>query len=158
MELLGYSLHDLQACCGGTFSLKTTLMIADQVLCRLEVLAGKGLVHNSIKGQNMAIGLGKNSKLIYLIDFGRTTHYRHNNGEVVMSRCNPYSGNYVAAYASLSHELGERPSPWDDLVSLAFLLVEWRTGSLPWNKATKDLVNVQLPLTKVWKGGHLSLC
>ncbi|TKA22664.1 hypothetical protein B0A54_17900, partial [Friedmanniomyces endolithicus] len=69
-ELLGPTLDDLFAYCGHRFSLKTTLMIADQILVRLEQLHSNAVIHRDIKPQNFLLGTGTNGNVIYVTDFG----------------------------------------------------------------------------------------
>jgi serine/threonine protein kinase len=73
MDLLGPSLEDLFAYCGRQFSLKTVLMIADQLLCRCQYIHSKEVVHNDIKPGNLMMGTGRNGNRIHIIDFGCAT-------------------------------------------------------------------------------------
>lgn len=75
MELLGPSLEDLFNYCGRKFSLKTVLMIAEQLITRIESIHAKGYIHRDIKPDNFLIGLGQTSTTLFTIDFGLSKRY-----------------------------------------------------------------------------------
>ena len=70
MDLMGPNLQELNKVCGFTFSLKTTLMLANQMLQRLDWLHQMCVIHKDIKPQNFVMGLGAKSKTLHAIDFG----------------------------------------------------------------------------------------
>lgn len=80
LELLGPNLEDLLRYCGGTFSLKTTLMLADQLFRRIKRFHSEQYVHRDIKPENFLLGLGKYGNLLYMTDLGLAIHCHFWNG------------------------------------------------------------------------------
>jgi len=70
IDMLGPSLEDLYVFCGRKFSLKTVLLLADQLLQRIEVLHENGYIHRDLKPENILMGLEDNASTLYLIDYG----------------------------------------------------------------------------------------
>jgi len=69
-DLLGPSLEDLFNFCGRKFSLKTVLMLADQLITREECIYSKRINHREIELENFLMGVGKRGSLVYLTDLG----------------------------------------------------------------------------------------
>ena len=76
LDMLGPSLADLYNYCGKKFSLKTVCMLADQMIQRIEQVHRKNYIHRDIKPDNFLMGLGADSYIVYLIDYGLAKKYR----------------------------------------------------------------------------------
>jgi len=110
-------------------SLKTVLMVADQVLEILENIHKKGILHKDLKPENIMMGFygDKESRnVVYLIDFGIANTYEKKIKPSMMQ-------NFVGTtrFASINAHRYIEGSPRDDLESFGYVMLYLLDGSLP---------------------------
>lgn len=131
VETLGPSLQDLFTACNRQFSLKTILLLADQMLSRIEDLHSRELLHRAIKPENFLIGLGEKKSQLYIVDFGAAKIYRdHRQRHIPYSEDKSLKG--AVKYASLNAHRGLEMGRRDDLEALGYVLIYFLRGTLPW--------------------------
>ncbi|XP_049623388.1 casein kinase I-like [Suncus etruscus] len=131
MDLLGPSLEDFFNICSKKFSMKTILMLADQMISRLEYLHSKDFIHRDIKPENFLMGPSRYLSKLYLVDLGLAKKYREKSKQHIPCREVQYLVG-TALYASINTHCGTEQSRRDDLEALGYVLIYFNGNSLPW--------------------------
>ncbi|OWF52696.1 Tau-tubulin kinase 1 [Mizuhopecten yessoensis] len=118
----------------GCFTLSTTLRLGAQILKAIEAIHEVGFLHRDIKPSNFAMGrLQKDSKKVFMLDFGLARQYTTPAGDVRPPRAAAGFRGTVR-YASVNAHKNKEMGRHDDLWSLFYMLVEFLAGQLPWRK------------------------
>lgn len=133
MEILGKSLEDNVQACKGKLKVQTTVLIAEQVLQRIEFLHSKGFVHRDIKPENFMFGVHDKIHHVYIIDFGLSKMYWDKTREAHAQMKMKLSLTGTARYASINAHKGVEQSRRDDLEAIGHMFLYFLRGALPWS-------------------------
>jgi len=132
MPLLGPCIEDMiMKCEKNIFTPKTTLMIAEQIIRRLEFLHSLGIVHRDIKPENFMLGRGPTEHHVYLIDFGLSRAYHDGSKHRAIRTKLSLTG--TARYASINAHNGLEQSRRDDLEASGYMMMYFLRGAMPWS-------------------------
>lgn len=133
MEILGKSLEDHVQQRGGKLKPQSTVLIAEQVLQRIEFLHSKGFVHRDIKPENFMFGVNDKVHHVYIIDFGLSKMYWDKTREAHCQMKQKLSLTGTARYASINAHKGVEQSRRDDLEAIGHMFLYFLRGALPWS-------------------------
>jgi serine/threonine protein kinase len=93
------------------------------------------------------MGTGKHADLVYIIDFGLSKEFRNPNtcAHIPYSCGRGFTG--TAAFTSINSHLGLELGRRDDLESLAYILIYFLHGFLPWQETKKDIHTLKQEIT-----------
>jgi serine/threonine protein kinase len=131
---LGPTLESLFQICEGKISLKTILLLSDQIISRLEDLHAEDYVYGKIAPENLLMGREKFGAQVSVANLGYAKKY------MVQESHLPYSqGNSISVtdrYASINMHKGIPKSYCDDFESWWYVMRHFCRGSLPWEGYT----------------------
>ena len=133
-ELLGINLDELFHLCNKKFTNNITIALGLQMIERLEFIHSRHIIHRDIKPDNFLIGKGKKDSIIYICDFGLSKRFRDKKTGLHIPYKNGKHFIGTPIFASIYTHLGIEQSRRDDLESLAYILIYFRKGDLPWTK------------------------
>lgn len=139
MDLLGPTLFERFEACGSRFSLKTVIMLVDQMVQIMEHVHKHNFVHRDISPNNFMFGVGEQSNKLFLIDFG---HAKKVNSSMVFlpgrrrssALLSPKKVQLVGTprFVSVFAHIGHEPAVRDDMESLAYVWLYLLKGRLLW--------------------------
>lgn len=132
IELLGPSVDTTMGLCGGQFEFPTVMMLAEQMITRVETLHNKGFLHRDIKPENFSLGKGKKSNTIFIIDYGLVKRYRNAKTKVHIEFKKNKKLAGTARYVSINTHMGYEQGRRDDMECLAYSFIYMAKGELPW--------------------------
>jgi serine/threonine protein kinase len=132
MDLLGPSLEDCFVQCNRRFSMKTILMLGQQMIRLVEYMHTRNFIHRDIKPDNFVMGRGRRAPQVHILDFGLAKKYRDSKTHTHLPYRTLKSLTGTPRYASINSHLGIEQSRRDDLESLGYVLLYFCRGNLPW--------------------------
>ena len=142
MEVLGKSLEDIRELLPSKkMSIPCVCKLSYQMLQILEHIHKKSFIHRDVKPDNFIMGIGPNTKFLYMIDFGFAKTYRDPNtlAHVPFQKGTGITG--TARFASINTLSGYTQSRRDDLESLGYVIIFIANGTLPWVNVQSDNKN-----------------
>ena len=149
MDLLGESLAKRESSLNASLPLNVVAKIGRQMVSRLQVVHEKRLIHRDVKPDNFLFGLGRNSQVVHLIDFGFCKSYLDaDQCHLTMESDRTMIG--TPNFASINAHDGLSVSRRDDIESAIYVLYYLFLPLNKWNELfKKNLSNSEIKMVKM---------
>jgi casein kinase 1 len=107
-------------------------MLGIQMIDRIEYIHSRKIIHRDIKPDNFVMGRGSKSHIVYILDFGLSKKYWSSSHKCHIPFITGKKLTGTARYASINALSGYEQSRRDDLESIAYIIMYFIRGSLPW--------------------------
>lgn len=101
----------------------------------------RNFIHRDLKPANIVMGTGRKAGVVYLIDFGLSKQFRDPKTHIHIPFSNADAAHRLtgsAVFASIHSHFGQELGRRDDLESLAYILIYFLRGSLPWQNLNEE--------------------
>ncbi|TFK59856.1 kinase-like protein, partial [Pluteus cervinus] len=112
--------------------LKTILLLADQLIPRIEYIHSRNFIRRGIKPDSFLIGIGKRGNQVNAIDPGLAKKFRDPKTRLHTPHRENKNLTGTARYTPINTHLGVEQARRDGLGSLAYVLMYFLRGALPW--------------------------
>jgi len=140
VDMLGPTLQELFNK-EGKFSLKTVLLLADQMLHMVDDVHAQNFIHRNINPDCFLMGLGEKENKLHIIGFNLAKKFWDSKSEKHI----PYKEGksieripYHFEYVSANTHRGMEQSRRDDMESVGYVLMYLLRGNLPWQGLDGD--------------------
>ena len=95
-------------------------------------------LHCDLKPNNIALGVRQKAGVVYLINFGLSKQFRDPNTHMHILYINMCDLTGMAIFTSIHSHIGWELGRWNDLELLAYILIYFLHGSLPWQSCHQE--------------------
>ncbi|KAJ3613732.1 hypothetical protein NHX12_019978 [Muraenolepis orangiensis] len=142
MDRFGTDLQKKFEECGKTFPRSLVLQLGLRLLDVLEYIHEHEYVHADIKASNLLLSYGDPHK-VYLVDYGLAYRYSPEGVPKPYKEDPKRCHDGTIEFTSIDAHKGVSPSRRGDLEILAYCMVQWLCGRLPWEDRLQDPVYVR---------------
>ncbi|XP_065557875.1 serine/threonine-protein kinase VRK1-like [Artemia franciscana] len=115
---------------------QTVMNLGIKIINILEYIHCQGYIHGDVKGSNLLRGIKKGEEdQVYLVDYGLATKYIKDGVMRRTEKDSRFAHNGTLEFASRDAHLGIS-SRRSDLEILGYNLLQWLSGTLPWEEKT----------------------
>ncbi|KAF8515062.1 kinase-like domain-containing protein [Gautieria morchelliformis] len=144
LDRLGPNLQDLRRVCRGQLSLKTVMMIAAQMLDRIEFAHSRGIILRDVKPENFAMGFGTRCNVLHMFDLGLAKLFWDSGPDTHIPFREGRIGLGTPRYASHNVHFGREQGRRDDMEAMGNVLLFLLHGRLPWQGIYAPSVQAKL--------------